>query len=105
MDNERIYRRSLNTAWVQSSPQRFVLLRLDEPTARPFALEGTSAAIWECIDGYRDVSDIALRLASVFEISVGEIEDQVATFIEHIASLGFVELGSKLPQNELGPTT
>jgi hypothetical protein len=85
------YRRIPQVAEVSLSPGRVVVLRLDDPAARPRALEGTGCVIWNAIDGARGLAEIVSHIADTFEIASGAIGPDVSDFLQLLVSLRLID--------------
>jgi len=86
-----VYRRIPQVAEVSLGPGRVVVLRLDDPAARPRALEETGCVIWNAIDGRRGRAELVSHIAETFEVGAGEIASDVADFLRLLVSLRLID--------------
>ena len=92
-----IYRHSSNVAQVRTeSANRVALLHLD--ANQPVVLEGPAAAIWELIDGQRTEQGILAELQATFEDESGQMESQVAAFLNTLKKQHLIEPASAAGQ-------
>lgn len=67
------------------SADRVAMIRPDRPDTPPLILEGSGAAIWDCLR--RDVATSTTELADDLDIPI----DAVESFLSQLADLGFVQ--------------
>jgi len=58
-----------------------------------FALKDTGLAIWDLIDGSRDLAAIAAHMAQAYDAPVGQVTTDCETFLLELQSAGLVQLG------------
>lgn len=68
-----------------------VLMNID--TGRFFALKGTGLAIWQLIDGERDLAAIGAAMTDRYEVDAAICAADVERLIEQMSDAGFVERG------------
>jgi hypothetical protein len=76
-------------AYVES-PERVVLLDLDQPELSPYVFEGSAAQIWACVDGDRTEAEIVADLAAAFEAPAEVVAVDVRRFGDRLTELGLI---------------
>lgn len=71
-----------------------ILFSTDKPLER-YSANSTTMAVWDLIDGNRTSMEIAQEIASVGEVNVSEIEDDIYELLSSLLKLGFVEEAKK----------
>lgn len=79
----------LNENFVATQVDDEILL-IDLKGGELFSLSGTAKAVWEMIDGKRDIHEIASALCSAFEAPVETIEDDVRSLVRSLSELHLV---------------
>jgi hypothetical protein len=72
-----------------------ILFSTVKPLER-YSANSTTMAIWDLIDGNRTSMEIAQKIASVGEVNVTEIEDDIYELLASLHKLEFVEEVRKL---------
>ena len=67
-----------------------ILFMEDSPQKR-YSANSTTMAIWDLIDGNRTSNEIAQEIATVGEVNVIEIEDDIYELLASLLKLEFVE--------------
>ena len=67
-----------------------ILFSTDKPLKR-YSANSTTMAIWDLIDGNRTSAQIVREIASVGEVNVIEIENDIYELLASLQKLGFVE--------------
>lgn len=70
---------------------RTVLLDLDEAAHPPRILLGPAAAVWQAVDGTRDVAGLSDHVGDSFGLAGAEVVDDVRGFVTSLAADGLVE--------------
>jgi hypothetical protein len=87
---DTVWRRNPDVAVVES-PGRVVVLDLTTPrTARPFAMEGSAAAIWQALAEPSTTGQVVERVAADFGAPAAEVEPDVLTFLAELESRGLL---------------
>jgi hypothetical protein len=87
-----VWRRSDNTAYVESS-DRVVVLDLDHLDLQPFVFEGSAAQVWACLDGDRSETEIVHDLAQAYDVALRIVDGDVRQFIDRLRDLGLIVSG------------
>jgi len=74
-----------------------ILFMNDAPQNR-YSANSTTMAVWDLIDGNRTSIDIAQEIASVGEVNVIEIEDDIYKLLATLEKLGFIKEVRELPK-------
>jgi pyrroloquinoline quinone biosynthesis protein D len=96
MATNTMYRHSSDVAQVRTNLNRVALLHLD--ANQPVVLEGPAAAIWELIDGQRTEQGIVAELQGSFEDESGQMQSQVAAFLNTLKKQHLIEPASAAGQ-------
>ena len=88
-DATTVWRRATSTAYVES-PERVVVLDLDDPGHAPYVFEGPAAQVWACVDGDRTEAEIVDDLAEAFGVSAEVVAHDVRGFVDQLVELGLV---------------
>ena len=56
------------------------------------AMNEDSAAVWQKIDGTRNVSDIIIAMQDIYDCPEKELADTVLSFLENSRRLGLIEI-------------
>lgn len=72
------------------SPDRVVVLHLDDRGCTPHVLHGTAAAIWHEIDGRRTPDAICEILAEAYQAPVTAVRDDVLACLGVLRSAGLL---------------
>lgn len=71
--------------------ERTALVDLDDPAHPPRILLGPAAAVWQAVDGRRDLAALAARVAEEFGLTGDDVVDDVAGFLRSLTGDGLVE--------------
>lgn len=69
---------------------RTALIDLDEAAHPPRILHGPAAAVWQAVDGARDLTTLCEQVAAEFDLRGDDVRDDVVSFLESLASQGLV---------------
>jgi len=86
------WRHADHAAYVES-PERVVVLDLDDPGHPPYVFEGTAAVVWSCLDGRRTEAEVVADLAAAFEVEEAVVAADVRQFVDRLRELGLVVAG------------
>ena len=86
----QVWRRKDDVAFVDSGPERSAVLDLDRLDQPPYILNGSSAVIWQLIDGERDLDALVRGVADFYEAEVATVEQAVADFVAELEGRGLV---------------
>lgn len=70
---------------------RTALIDLDDAAHPPRILNGPAAAVWQAVDGERDLTTLCERVAEEFGMTGDEVHRDVVAFLESLAAQGLVE--------------
>ena len=85
-----VWRRKDDVAFVDSGPERSAVLDLDRLDQPPYILNGSSAVIWQLVDGRRDRDAIVAAVAEFYEVEPMTVEQAVAEFLADLEGRGLV---------------
>lgn len=88
IDAETIARARSEVASVEIDGE---IVLYDEGSRRLHRLNPTAAALWRCLDGSANLSDIALDLADVYEVEVTKVLPQIISLTRSLAAEGLLE--------------
>jgi hypothetical protein len=57
-----------------------------------YSLNGTGSLIWKLLELPRPVSQLAAAVAQAYEVELAQAEQDVATFVSELRSVGLVEV-------------
>lgn len=69
---------------------RTALIDLDDAAHPPRILNGPAAAVWQAVDGERDLTAVCERVADEFDMTGDEVRSDVVAFLESLAAQGLV---------------
>ena len=64
-------------------------------------LNPTAAAVWQLADGVRKVSDISAQFAELFDMDLGEVEEDVQDILEQFQGAGLLQNHNGMASREL----
>lgn len=89
IESNYIPRKATNVLAETELDGEVVLMNID--TGSFHALKGTGLAIWQMIDGSRDLTTIKAEMRKRFDVDDATCSAEVDAFVQSVAKVGFVE--------------
>lgn len=70
---------------------RTALIDLDDAAHPPRILLGPAAAVWQAVDGVRDLPALCDHVAGEFGLTGEEVADDVRAFLRSLSAQGLIE--------------
>ena len=89
MSDEQVWARSPSVAQV-GDQARVALIDLEDPAHPPRILTGPAAAVWQAMDGERDVVAVCRHVAADFSLTPEDVAADVRAFLTGLSTDGLI---------------